>query len=495
MKRIIRRCMLSAPLAALVAGCATTGQRAQAESGLVLDHVTVVDVRDGGLMPDRAILIRDGRIERIAAAGSIPAGNARVVDARGRYVVPGYNDMHSHNINSASPETSLPLMLANGVTGFRQMVGSAEQLAARAAGDPLVPAEGPALLALPGPVLAGPAVATPDAIKAEIRRQKAAGADFIKVVDAPHDAFLAGADEAEALGLAYAGHMPATVTPHEAIRHGMDAIEHMGPTISLLLSCSTDEAPIRAMMAKAPPADDHHIDFGRDAASLARLTANPVLLTPPQGYALIKRVLATYDEARCKALATELANSQTWVMPTLTRLEAMYLGNDPSLRDNPALRYVPQRSRVLWREVGEDFDAKVSPDQRKTLAELFDRLRKLAKLFDENGVKMAVGTDFGGQWLVPGQSLHHEFDLLAGSGIPPLHILRMATLDAARYLKREATMGTVEAGKAADLVLLDANPVESADNLHRISGVVRAGRYYDKAALDAIRERVATALQ
>lgn len=486
---------IAALAALLLSGCATLPERKPVNADLIIDHVTVVDVRDGTHVPNRAIIIEDDRIKAIVAAGSVSAtGKARLVDGRSAFVVPGYNDMHAHNLNNASPETSLPLMLAHGVTGFRQMAGVPPVLAQYQAGALKLPQNAPALLAMPGTVLAGPAVATPAGAQAEVGRQKMLGADFIKVVDLPPAAFLAAADEAERLGLPYSGHLPANVDPRQAIAHGMDAIEHMGPTISLLLSCSSDEAKIRAIMAAAPP-PALEIDFRMDPAKLARLLANPVMLTPPPGFALMDRVLATYDEDKCRALARDFAASGTWIVPTLTRLEAMQLGNSASLRDNPALRFVPPASLAMWREVGQDFDAKLTPAQRKTLSDLFDRQLAMTQLFDREGVKMLAGTDFGGQWIAAGQSLHHEFDLLARAGVSPLHILQMTTINAARYLKREGEMGTVEAGKAADLVLLTDDPVRNAAHLHGVQAVVRAGRYVDRRELDALTQAAATALQ
>ena len=225
------------------------------------------------------------------------------------------------------------------------------------------------------------------------------------------------------------------------------------------------------------------------------MLANPMLLTPPPGFAVMRRVLATYYEAKCRAFARDVAASGTWMVPTLTRLEAMDLGDTPGLRDNPDLRYVSAASRALWRTVGADFDTKLTPDQRRTLADLFAAQLRLARLFDAAGVKMMAGTDFGGGWIVPGFSLHREFDLLARAGVPPLRVLRMTTLDPAIFLHREATMGTVEAGRNADLVLLSGDPTASVANLHKIEGVVRGGRYLDRAELDAIEARAAAALR
>ena len=479
----------------MVTPVAAAGPAAPLPGGLVIDHVTVVDVKTGSLARNRAIVIADGRIVRIVPAGTVSAkATARVVDGHGAFVVPGYNDMHAHNLNTASPQTSLPLMLANGVTGFRQMAGSPALLAARAAGTLDLPADSPALLALSGTILAGPAFVDPAIAKAEVDRQKAEGTDFIKSVDMQPAPFLAAADEAHALGLPFSGHLAPTVSPREAIAHHMTSIEHLGPTISLLLSCSTDEDPVRSILLKVPAAAGA-VDFNAEPAVLQRRIANPALLTPPQGFIMIRRVLATYDETKCHALAHDIAASDAWIVPTLTRLEAMNLGNAPALRDNPDLRFVPAAQRSMWHDVGIDFETRLTPVQQQVLADLFARQLHLAHLLDESGAKMMTGTDFGGQWIVPGFSLHREFDLLAGAGFTPLHILQMTTLDPAVYLHREATMGTVEPGRNADLVLLRANPLAQEANLHGIVAVVRAGRFIDRAQLDAIEQRAATSLK
>jgi imidazolonepropionase-like amidohydrolase len=124
---------------------------------------------------------------------------------------------------------------------------------------------------------------------------------------------------------------------------------------------------------------------------------------------------------------------------------------------------------------------------RATDREAYQRQMALTKLFDDTGVRMTVGTDGGGQ--APGQSIHQEFDELAKTGLSPLKILQMTTLNPADVLGRTATMGSIEVGKNADIVLLDGNPVECVQNLHSISGVVPAGFYYSHADLDALRAR------
>jgi hypothetical protein len=347
---------------------------------------------------------------------------------------------------------------------------------------------------MPGTILAGAVFADPAAAVAEIARQKAQGADFIKVIDVPPATFIAAADAARNYGLPFAGHLSLAVDAREAIRRGMTSIEHLGPGIALLLNCSRDEAAIRSMIAAIPPGSGGGSNFNAEPEQVRRMLANPLLLTPPQGFALMRRVLGSYDDDKCRAFAAEVAASSTWMVPTLTRLEAMELGNTPALKDNPDLPYAPAASRTLWRDVGNDFDEKLTPDQRKLLEELFQRQLRLTGLFDRTGVKMLTGTDFGGQWIVSGFSLHHEFDLLARAGISPLRVLQMTTLDPARFLQREAIMGTVERGRNADLVLLEADPTKDVANLHRVSAVVRAGRYLNRADLDAIESRARDSL-
>lgn len=105
---------------------------------------------------------------------------------------------------------------------------------------------------------------------------------------------------------------------------------------------------------------------------------------------------------------------------------------------------------------------------------------------------MLAGSDAcGAVWEIPGYALHQEFDLLAEAGLAPLRILQMTTLNGAEFLGTTASMGTVEVGKNADLVLLGANPVEDAAHLHDVAGVVRAGRYHSAAELDGIKRHVA----
>jgi imidazolonepropionase-like amidohydrolase len=494
----------TAALGALMLAAGLGGAAAQAKAptplaisqGLVLDGVTVVDTHTGRLTPNRTVVVEGGRITRIARAGAVKAmGSARRIDARGKYVVPGYLDLHVHPLDSTDPEGGLTLLLANGVTGIRQMSGSPDILQKRREGR-LMPAVSPELLALPGTILTRANAGSPEAAVAEIDRQKDQGADFIKLIDTSPPTFFAAVAEAKRLGPPILGHLPTGVDVAEAARAGMTAVEHLGPTANLLLSCSTDEAQLRQAIAQAPARATPPPSAAPTAAQInaTQIAAgNPVLLTDAAGFALIQRVIDTYSDAKCRKLAALFVQAGMWQSPTLIRLHTMEFGDDPRHMNDPDLRYVPTAKRQGWQALGQQFQARITPVQHETFRQLFALQQKVVKLFDETGVRMTAGSDSGGGagWDIPGFAIHHEFDLLAQAGLSPLRILQMATLDGAQFLHRQATLGAVAVGKDADLVLLDANPIASAANLHRIDAVVRGGIYYSRQALDEMKDGVA----
>jgi imidazolonepropionase-like amidohydrolase len=171
----------------------------------------------------------------------------------------------------------------------------------------------------------------------------------------------------------------------------------------------------------------------------------------------------------------------------LARLRTQELADSPKYLSDPALPYIPSESLKAWREVTNEFH-KLPPVMHSTYREAYQRQLALTKLFDDAGVRIMVGTDGGGQ--APGQSIHQEFDELAKAGLSPFKILQMTTLNPAEFVGRTTTMGSIDIGKNADIVPADGNPVESVQNLRKISGVVRAGFYYSRADLDALMARV-----
>jgi imidazolonepropionase-like amidohydrolase len=466
------------------------GQSAFAQS-LVLNGVTVVDTTTGTLTRHQSVAIDNGKITQIARVGSIKAGaGTKVVDAHGKYLVPGYLDMHVHSLNQPDPTASFELMLANGITGVRQMSGSPALLEQRRNGQLKLTADGPELLAMPGAILTGANAGTPEAAVAEVDRQKQEGADFIKVIDVKPDPFFAALAEAKKVGLAFDGHLQPSSSIEKAADDGMTGIEHLGPGISVLIACSTDEAALRKVIAETPPKAAPIGDGIKQADSALRATTNPTMASDPLAFDLMKRVVATYNEEKCRALVQRIKKDGMWMTPTLTRIRTMQFADDPAYRYDPNLRYIPAKTRTLWEQMAQQFPTIITPDRRAALKKLWALQLHLTKLLEDGGVKMMAGTDAGGagQWEISGVALHREFDLLHQAGLKPLTILQMTTVNGAKFLHREDRMGTVAVGKDANLVLLDGNPVASTANLHRIDAVVRAGNYYPKDALEKLKQ-------
>ena len=199
----------------------------------------------------------------------------------------------------------------------------------------------------------------------------------------------------------------------------------------------------------------------------------------------------TFDEDAAAKLGAQLVQDGTWQVPTLFRSRTTKTATDPDLASDPDLRYVSAKTLKGWKKATKKF-AGFSPQSQDTLRLLNDTMYRLTRIFDEAGVGMLAGSDAtGAGWEIPGAALHHEIDELAAAGLTPLRVLQMTTSDAATYLGAEADMGSVEVGKRADLVLLDANPIESVAHLHRVSGVLQGTRSWDAAQLSAIKDDVA----
>ncbi|MYW62609.1 amidohydrolase family protein [Streptomyces sp. SID8379] len=468
---------------------------------LLLRSATVVDTRDGTRSPGTDVLVQDGTITAVGRGLGAPDGTT-TVDAHDHYVVPGYNDMHAHPLGRGEPSATLELMLAHGITGFRQMHGDLDLLRARAAGTLALPEASPALLALPGPLLTMLNTATADEAAATVREQAAAGADFVKSAAMTKERFFDAQAEALRLGIPIVGHLPGGIDVLKASRIGMKSIEHFGSGLGVLACCSTEEHAIqeaagarqRLNLPKVRlPFMDRVVDKAVEAV-MKRVVLNPVALNKPEDIALVDQAVRTYAQERTRALADRFAQDGTWHVPTLIRQKTSKLCDVPGFAADPDLRFMAPATRKTWHGAARRFTKRFTPEQRAVLAASHRHEYEMARVFDAAGVRMLVGTDSSGAvWVVPGAALHDEIDLLAEAGLAPLRLLRMLTLDAAEFLGTTDTMGTVEPGRAADLVLLAADPVTDAAHLHSVAGVVRAGRHYPAPELTRMKDRLATA--
>lgn len=463
---------------------------------LVLRGATVVDTRTGETVADRDVVLTGDRIAAVLPAGSsdpITSG-ARIVDAGGTWLVPGFNDMHAHALEAADPRGTHELMLTFGVTGYRQMSGSADLLRRRREGSLDLGRTAPALLATPGSLLTPLNAGTSDAIRATVREQAGQGADFIKMGMVTADVYPAGQEEANRVGIPFGGHLPQLTDALQASAAGIRFIEHLGPGIGVIAHCSTDEKRVRTELAavRPPTIPTIRLPFMDKlfAALLKRIVVNPMMRSDAALVAVMGRAVDTFDEDRARTVASTFAANDTWQSPTLIREKTNERGDDPAWATDPALRYVSEKTVRLWQRTGAKFRA-LPASTLSVFHALYEVQLRLTKILADEGVPMIAGSDVtGASWEVPGVSLHQEFDELARAGLTPLQVLQMTTVAAGRFLGQDG-LGVVEPRSPADLVLLDGDPTASVANLHRVAGVVRGGRHHSRDALDAIQDRIA----
>jgi imidazolonepropionase-like amidohydrolase len=472
-----------------------TGERA------ILRGTTVVDVRDGSLRRAVDITVEGGQIAAITPTSDERPGRVAVVDARGTFAVPGFCDMHAHPLSDRrDAEPALRLMLACGVTGFRQMGGSRTLLNDRSAGKLALPLDGPALLSMPGEVLLPFNAGAESVALQSVRQQADAGADFIKVAMVAARVFFPAQAEAARLGLTTVGHLPVGIDVRAASDGRMRSIEHLGPGVGIVAACCDHQGAIERAMADRPapkfpsvprlPFAERLMEILM-ARVMAKTVINPLLLAKPADADLIADAGRSFSDDKARALARVFAADQTWQCPTLIRLRTQQFCDDPVYRDNPNNRFASKRTLKDWRKATEKYASRPET-MRSAYRNHYARQLEMVRIFDQEGVKMMAGSDVSGSgWEIPGFALHDEFDQLAAAGLTPLRILQMTTINAAEFLGRTATLGTVEPGKDADIVLLSANPVENVAHLHDIAGVVRAGRYYSPETLTATIKTIA----
>lgn len=427
---------------------------------LALTHVTIVDVESGELRPDQTVLIRGNRIAWTGPAreARIPSG-ARTVDATGRYAIPGLWDMHVHTSREGRAAHFWPQFLAYGVTGVREMgsyLDSLQYWRARArqpgSGAPRIVYSSPMLDGSPTSWRHGYAVADSAAAVVAVDSMAALGFDFLKVYERlPRDAYFAIARRARERGIPFAGHIPRAVRAAEASDAGQRSFEHLGE--DFYIACVPEGyARLEAFLAARTSGTGVDEALGR---LLGALQNGP---TP---------------EA-CAPLFARMVANGTWLTPTLVLHQGRYYAD--GLDADPRLRRVPPALARRW--AGE---RRSGPDA-EVGRRIGDQAARTVAMARDAGVGILAGTDASDETFVfPGSGLHDELALLVDAGLTPLQALQAGTLNPARYLNAADSMGTVAAGRVADLLLLDANPLQDIRNTMRIFAVVRDGRLIDAA--------------
>jgi imidazolonepropionase-like amidohydrolase len=442
---------------------------------LIFTNINVVNMRDGTVARDVTVVIKKGQISAVAKVGLVDQGRGvQIVNANGKYMIPGLWDMHVHSafVSPAWDEKVIyPLYIANGITGIRDMGGDAEVLETRRKRIERGELLGPRMV-LGGPFLAGGksdrqtiAVNTPEEARQAVDAVKKQGVDFVKILsNVPRDSYFAVADESSKENIPFVGHVPYAVSLREASAAGQRSIEHL---TGMLLACSSHEDELRA----------------QGLAALAKRDYAAYEKIGPQ-------IISTYDPAKASSLFLQLAKNSTWQVPTLVWTQANSDIDAAELESDPRLKYVPASVRAQWDPAKLRKD--ISPEELTLLKAEAARHLELVKTMHEAGVPFMTGSDGPAPYVFPGFSLHDELGWLVKSGFTTLQALRSATFNPALFLGKQETHGLVEPKRGADLVLLDANPIDDIGNTRKIFGVVANGKYYSRKDLDMMLQQVET---
>ncbi len=413
-------------------------------------NVGVVSMLADEVSSSKTVVVDGGRISVVGDVDTTPIPpDAVIVDGTDRFLLPGLTEMHAHLPGAESPqlERVLTLFLANGVTQIRGMLGDPSHLKLR---DELASQRmlGPRLTTA-GPALGGRSVAGSADAEQQVRSQFSAGYDFIKIqqglTSAEYEAIVATATE---LGIPFAGHVPAAVGVEAVLAAGQATIDHLDGYLAAMLPANADASG----------------GYG--------------------GFLDVMLVTDMPDASRIEMLARQTAAAGTWNVPTQALFERR-VGplTATELAARAEMRYMPAATITSWTEAKErqvnerGFDAEVA-------ARAITLRRQFIHALHEAGARLILGSDAPQVFNVPGFSVHQELDLLTQAGLTPYEALATATTAAAEFLGTNT--GTVAPGRDADLLLLDASPLDDITNSRRIHGVMLRGTWYSARELDAL---------
>lgn len=454
--------MFGRALLALIAvissvGCVRSShQKDIGPADIAIVGVSVVPLTAGAtVLPDHTVLVRDGRISAIGKREQISVpSEARVIDGRGRYMMPGLADSHVHLEYLDNPDI-LKLFVAHGVTSVRSMDGRPYIIDWRRAVDagdlvgPRIFTAGPIIDGSPPARHDNLSVANGEAARAAVSQQAGAGYDFIKLYsNLSEGGYAAAIEEASRRGLKVAGHVPKAVPLDRAI-DTLWTLEHLG-------------------------------DF-------AAAIADPAQPAPP-GWAL-RALAGPIDQARLAALAGRFAKSGVWVVPTIIQQDR-WLGQTTDVDRwvaEPAVQSLPAEVIEQWKEMNERISQRLEPEDWALLASARKNRLAVIEAFHRSGVNLMVGTDTPNPFVSMGGAVHQELANFVAAGMTSGEALKTATIAPARMMGLESDQGTVEVGKRADLLLLSGDPLADIANIGRLEGVILHGRWFGKEELENFR--------
>lgn len=457
-------------------------------------HTTVIDGTGAPAAPEQTVLVDGDRIITVGPTAEVPVPeSAEVTDLSGTYAVPGLAEMHGHS-DSHDLRSAAELFLVNGVTTVREMWGNhfvreeRERIERGTAIGPRWTISSNLVDGVPslygdthGPWQPTAVADEADAHRA-VRQAHEDGADFIKVYSrVEREPYLALLAEAERTDITVAGHRSDLVPLAEQIERGQRSFEHVhGLWPALAKNAAEAEAALASISIDTGVAPTYYGNWFRQ---ITEVEAD---------------ALKAYDTHAAAAVFGRMVANDVAYCPTLVLHEHVDLPERIDF-DDPLLRYLPPYTRDMWAFVQRDIygggRTAAEDELRRTV---FERRRELVVAMDAAGVRLLTGTDCFTPGILPGFSIHDELELLVGSGLSPNRVLQIASLEAARFLGREQWSGTIESGKVADFVILNADPLADIRNTRHIHTVVSRGNRIgpeERAALLTGIEQRAAAVQ
>jgi len=416
---------------------------AQPPKSVAFSNVSVVPMTGNQVLENQTVVVTGDRITAVGPAktAKVPDGATRI-DGQGKYLMPGLAEMHGHIPGGNAPrefvDNVLFLYVAGGVTTVRGMQGAPGQIDLREAakrGEIVAPN-----LYLAGPQFSGGSVKSAEDAIARVKQQKSEGWDLLKVQEGLSvPAYDAMAKTAKQVGIRFGGHVPDDVGLLHAMDMGQETFDHI-------------DGYVEQLDGRAKPVEDKAL----------------------------------------QDLVQRTKKAGAWIVPTMFVWETLQGPVTLESRTGLAeLRYMPPPQVEQWTK-GLDSRLK-NPQYDAAQAKLhIDNRMKILKALQDGGARILLGSDAPQQFNVPGFSIHREMRRMADAGISAYEVVKSGTANVGQYFKAQDAFGTIAVGQRADLILVDANPLENVSNVEKRSGVMVRGRWLPASEIDAALAKIAT---
>ncbi|MCA6078534.1 amidohydrolase family protein [Fulvivirga sedimenti] len=420
--------------------CLSCGESKGQEEGILISNVNIIDVRSGEILANRYVVVKDTEISSISTEEPETVFT-EIIDGNGKYLLPGLAEMHAHipspDWGRKDMEATLFLYLSNGVTTIRGMLGHPVhlELRERAARNEILSPR----IYTSSPSLNGNTVPTTEEADKKVREYQAAGYDFLKIHPGiRRDVFDVLVSTANEVGIPFAGHVPVDVGIRHALESNYKSVDHIDGFLEGLVPVEANVSP------------DENGFFGYNFTDLA-------------------------DRNKITELVALSAAHQVWIVPTQSLFDRWFSPVAPEdYLSEEEMQYMPASVLSAWRESKTNLIS--NPDYSEDKWERFNSIRRqLLLALQNNGHGLLLGSDAPQVFNVPGFSIHHEIEGMLSAGITPLQAIQAGTLNPAMYFGMEGKFGEIVSGASADLVLLDANPLENIENLRNPAYVIVRG--------------------